>query len=107
MSPASAAWWQHQISILSDGPSHPGEWWLYELMQFYSGSPGFTTISFDVSILSFAFYWLGTIVPTRTTLFLDIFDLIAILPLRSGEVVEKKLLLDLLLTARRELKMYW
>jgi hypothetical protein len=107
MSPAFAAWWQHRLSILSDGPSNSGEWWLYEFMQFYSGSPGFTTISFDVSALWLAFSLLGTRVPTRTTLFPDIFDLITILPLRSGEMVEKKLLLDLLLAAGRELKMYW
>jgi hypothetical protein len=105
MFPASAARWQHLFSIVSDGPSHSGEWWLHEILQFFSGSPGYTTISFDVSTIWLAFSLLKSNISTRTTLFSGIFNLITLLPFRHGEVVEKKLLLDLVLAAEKELEM--
>jgi hypothetical protein len=107
MFPASAARWQHLLSIVSDGPSHSGEWWLHKILQFFSGSPGYTTISFDVSALWLAFSLLKSNISTHTTLFSDIFNLITMLPIRHGEVVEKKLLLDLVLAAEKELEMRW
>jgi hypothetical protein len=41
------------------------------------------------------------------TLFSDIFNLITLLPIRHGEVVKKKLLLDLVLAVEKELEMRW
>jgi len=107
MFPASAARSQHLLSTVSDGPSHSSEWWLHEILQFLSGSPGYTTISFDVSAIWFAFSLLKSNVSTHTTLFSGIFNLIAMLPIRRGEGVEKQLLLDLVLAAEKELEMRW
>jgi hypothetical protein len=107
MSPASAARWQHLFCIFSDGPSHSDEWLLHEILQFFSSSTGYTTISFDTSALWLASSLLKSNIFTHTILFSDIFNLITLLPIRHGEVVEKKLLLDLVLAAEKELGMRW
>jgi hypothetical protein len=60
-----------------------------------------------VSALWLASSLLKSNIATHTTLFSDIFNLITMLPIRHGEVVEKKLLLDLVLAAGKKLEMRW
>lgn len=107
MDPATSTIWQRRLQILTDDPSDPNEWWIYELLKYLRGDADALILTFDVSALWLGYSLIKTAFPTDTTFFPDIFNLIAMLPIKNDEKVEKKVMVELVLTAARECGMDW
>ncbi|KAF2794652.1 hypothetical protein K505DRAFT_336760 [Melanomma pulvis-pyrius CBS 109.77] len=107
MDATTSTLWQRRLHILTDGPSDPTEWWIYELLKYLRRDADALILPFDVSALWLGYALIKTAFKTDTTFFPDIFNLVAMLPIKNGEKVEKKVMVELVLTAARECGMDW
>jgi hypothetical protein len=100
--------WTRMLHIHHYGPSHPREWWIHELMLYLSSHPTAISTPFDASALALGFRLILPSFPTLSArFFADITSLIHMLPIRDGDVIERKLLMELLLRAAKECGMDW
>ncbi|KAF2448256.1 hypothetical protein P171DRAFT_481338 [Karstenula rhodostoma CBS 690.94] len=110
--PCHAAQIHHRIlsqvkSILFNGPTSPGEAWIYEYAKCIRGDLDARNMKFQVSILQKGFEASSLVFPPAPGFLHDVCQLIAMLPLKVGTVIERKLVIDLLLEAARQCNMAW
>ncbi|KAF2248206.1 hypothetical protein BU26DRAFT_565614 [Trematosphaeria pertusa] len=93
--------------ILTEGPASPAEWWIYELAKYGRRDPDAVSMKFEASTLCEAFNASHSIFPACPSFLRDIYHLLAMLPIKSGQAIERKLLIELLWEAARECGMDW
>jgi hypothetical protein len=95
---------QRITTILTSGPWIPVDWLILELFKTLKGDSDATSLTFTSATLVQAFQ-LTKGVCTRFVD--DVCSLIAILPIKEGEIVNRILLKDLLIEAARECEFSW
>ncbi|KAF2640989.1 hypothetical protein P280DRAFT_517227 [Massarina eburnea CBS 473.64] len=108
--PTSYGWGKivHIMStILHTGPSSPAEHWIHELAKYARRDPSALYITFSPSTLKEGFRISNSVFPTCPDFFPDVCELIDMLPIKNGDVVERSLLIDLLKEAAKEIGCRW
>ena len=100
--------WTRLQTILSEGPSAPFEWWIHELAKYAANDADALYFTFHLPTLQLGFRMLKAVWPPGSLNFLaDMEHLLPLLPIREGEQVQRKVLVELVIQAGRELEMDW
>ncbi|KAF9737576.1 hypothetical protein PMIN06_007820 [Paraphaeosphaeria minitans] len=110
--PCHAAQINHRILnqvkyLLFNGPTSHTEAWIYEYAKYLRGDWDARYVKFQVSILQKGFEASSLVFPPAPGFLRDVCQLITMLPMKAGTVIERKLLMELLLEAARECNMAW
>ena len=97
----------HLHRIFYHSPATPAESWIHEYAMYLRHDPSSLTLRFQCSILQKGFEASALVFPPAPGFLADVCYLITMLPIRAGEVIERKLLIDLLKEAARECGMEW
>jgi hypothetical protein len=97
-------------AVLNDGPTTADDWWVYELMKFVRQDPDAKYMIFDAALLKRSIYatlHVHTRLPIPADFAPDVWNLVSMLPIKQREQIERRLLVDLMMEAARELGRRW
>jgi hypothetical protein len=99
--------YQRAQTILSESPRNPTEWWIYELAKTVRKDDDAISLNFSESTLLEGFSISTDVFPACNQFFDDVCNLITMLPIKNGELIQRKLLIDLIFEAARECGTVW